>query len=352
MKTVNAYLIILASILIITSCKDGNVKMNTIINEDGTCRREVAHSTTMARERTSPDQDSLWVDGEARFAKLATDLLCVDSMISNDPTFDGDTVTASYYRDFDSVEEMSLNTPLRLNGTPLKSSAKLEKHFRWFYTEYVYTETFASLGSTFPVSPEKYADADTVRFWFTGEPNLIAGLSGAEASNKLEGIEQKMSQWFNDALLTIIFNYIESRYDSISNAPVNKEVFVSMKDSVIQHSNLPVSDAKLAEAFRATYHSDAYDVFFNEATPLGAELSSIVNDKLYPFIFGVTYTLQLPGSEVQTFPLTGERLIPGDYTITATSQVTNIWAWAVSALIILAAIALRLWLPRRKTTGF
>ena len=37
---------------------------------------------------------------------------------------------------------------------------------------------------------------------------------------------------------------------------------------------------------------------------------------------------------------TGERLIPGDYIITAASRVTHIWAYVVTVLIILVALFL------------
>jgi hypothetical protein len=46
------------------------------------------------------------------------------------------------------------------------------------------------------------------------------------------------------------------------------------------------------------------------------------------------------------YSLTGERLIPGDYTITATSRVTHVWALIVTILIILIAIGTFLY--RRK----
>ena len=62
------------------------------------------------------------------------------------------------------------------------------------------------------------------------------------------------------------------------------------------------------------------------------------------------YTLTMPGKIINTgngtlqadgtvfYPFTGERLIPQDYTITATSRVTHIWAYILTLLIILLAI--------------
>ena len=67
------------------------------------------------------------------------------------------------------------------------------------------------------------------------------------------------------------------------------------------------------------------------------------------FWFSVPYTLQMPGTVIDAgtghfhdgvivYALTGERLVPHDYVITATSRVTHIWAYVLSLLVILAAI--------------
>ena len=63
----------------------------------------------------------------------------------------------------------------------IKASSQLEKHFKWFYTDYTFTETFANEDSTlFPIPLSQFLSADTASFWFTGQPNLTRSLSGAE----------------------------------------------------------------------------------------------------------------------------------------------------------------------------
>ena len=57
-------------------------------------------------------------------------------------------------------------------------------------------------------------------------------------------------------------------------------------------------------------------------------------------------TLQPDGAVF--YPFTGERLIPQDYTITATSRKVNVWAWIVSGLIILLAIGSFMFGKRKK----
>ena len=50
---------------------------------------------------------------------------------------------------------------------------------------------------------------------------------------------------------------------------------------------------------------------------------------------------------MKLYPFTGERLIPQDYIITATSRKTNLWACILSILIILLAIGSLLYRRRR-----
>ena len=59
--------------------------------------------------------------------------------------------------------------------------------------EYTFTETFACVGDTFELSPADYADKDVLSYWFTGQPNIMEGLSGSEVKAKLDDIEPKLT---------------------------------------------------------------------------------------------------------------------------------------------------------------
>jgi hypothetical protein len=241
---------------------------------------------------------------------------------------------------------------LQLNGTRLKSQAKLEKHFRWFYTEYTFTEVFNCVGDTFKIAPTNYADKDVVNFWFTGQPNLIEGLSGAEASEKLSNMEPFVSKWLNDNFYQVCFDYIVNHYDSIPNPPVSREQFIELHDSLanfLLKGQDDILKVNAAETMLSFFNSDAYAQFFNEQTPCGKELNQELAHRLNIFWFNVPYTLSMPGTVVDAgtgvcrdgivyYAFTGERLIPHDYVISATSRVTNTWAYIVTFLIIALAI--------------
>ena len=358
--TISSYWMLLASVALFFSCEKQDVRLHTVIHEDGTCKREIIYNKVMTQE----ERDSLW-SKDSTSAPLAPVPECVNMegfMGSHTDIGDNDTVTTTLeYREFKDVKEMCQCTPLQLNGERLKSNADLEKHFRWFYTEYTYTETFSTVADTFKLPATNYADNDIVRFWFTGQPNLLEGLNGSEASEKISKMEPFVTQWMNDNLFTMCFDYIVSHYDSIQNPPVNKEQFVALQDSLakslLKNGNINEKDA--TEEFEKFFQSNAYAPFFDDKTPLGQGLSEELSKKLNIFWFSVPYTLEMPGTVVNPgagvlkngiiyYPLTGERLIPGDYTVSATSRVTHIWAYVVTFLIFLVAIGSFVYRGRKK----
>ena len=359
MKTVSSYILAILALVCITSCKDQNIKLNTIIEEDGSCCREFTYSNIMPKAV----RDSLRGDGDTvMWSQPVPECLCVDSMMSSETEINGDTVTTVFSQFSHSVEEMAEHSPLRLNGVPLKSTATLEKHFRWFYTEYTFTETFKSLSDNFSIKPDKIADAEIVNYWFTGQPNILEGMNGAEAANKLQEIEPLITKWFNDNVAATTIEFIVAHYDSIKNPPINKAEFMELQDSltayIIANGGEDILDPHIDELFSHFFHSDAYSMFFEEGTPCYNELEEVLSEQVAPFFLSLPYTLQMPGTIVDAgrgsiiggiavYQLTGERLIPQDYVITATSRVTNIWACIASILIILGAIGV-FWWTRRK----
>lgn len=357
MKTSRFFLIIFGTALLLTSCYQQKVAMHTTINSGfgKNCTREVSYSNVMSKEQ----RDSLLGKDNCGWSQPVPECLNVDAFCKNHTEVgEGDTVKTTFTCPFSSVEEMCEQTPLQLNGVRLRSNAKLEKRFRWFYTEYIFTETFYCVGDTFKLPAINYAEKDIVSYWFTGEPNLVKGLSGAEAYEKLSGMESFATNWLNDNLFKVGFDFIVAHYDSIANPPVSKEQFVALHDSLAKYLMADVDDILMVKAedkFRDFFHSDAYTIFFDEDTPCGEALNREFMKSLNIFWFNVPYTLTMPGKVTDTgngtlqsdgtilYPFTGERLIPQDYTITAISRVTHTWAYIVTILIILLAIGSFLW---------
>lgn len=351
--------LLLTAIILLASCSQSDVKMHTIINEDGTCIREIAYSNVMSQQ----ERDSLWGKGHIGWSQPIPECLNIDAFDNSHTDIGkGDTVTTTFSKTFRSPEEMCQQTPLQMNGKRLQSKATLDKRFRWFYTIYTFKEVFTCVGDTFKLPATNYADKDVVSFWFTGQPNLIQGMSGAEASEKLNKMESKITKWLNDNLFKTCFDFIANHYDSIANPPVSRGQFVELQDSMAKkmlNGHDDILDVKPTEAFRDFFHSDAYAMFFDEKTSLGNALNKELANRMNILWFSVPYTLSLPGTIVDAgtgivkngiiiYPLTGERLVPQDYVITATSRVTNVWAFIVTILVILLAIGSFMYKRKKK----
>ena len=360
MKTSNfiCHLTILCAALLLTSCYQPDVVMHTIIKgkwepnsaHGCSCIREVTYSNVMSKEK----RDSLWTGDNVRWSQPLPECLNVDAFGGTQTDIgEDDTVTTRFWMPFWSVEEMCQKTPLQLNGVRLRSNAKLDKRFRWFYTEYTFTETFYCVGDTFKLPATDYADKAEISYWFTGRPNLIQGLSGAEASQRLSKMEPKITQWLNDNLFKTCFDFIVANYDSIANPPVSRERFIELHDSLVNTliaGQDDILNIQPDDAFNKFFHSNAYAIFFDENHPCGQALNQEFGNRLSIFWFNVPYTLTMPGKVIDAgngtlqpdgsvfYPFTGERLIPEDYTITATSRQTNLWPCIISILIFLLLI--------------
>ena len=367
MKTNIKIIAAMTLVLIMASCKNKDDRMLTVINADGTCSREYTFHSTQQWLGIPPEEDydsivdktwerswSVLGADSVRYPVPLTEAL-LDSMQAQDLSKPlGNMLMVHVKKDYKSVEEMSAQIYraershlVKVEG--IKASSQLEKHFKWFYTDYTFTETFANEDSTlFPIPLSQFLSADTASFWFTGQPNLTRSLSGAEMKEMLDGIEKKVSQWSNANWFAEICKVISDHYDKVKNPPVSKERFISICDSLVM---LPcVLDPKDSESVEEgvfdllhdVFQSDVYTEFLRSYEGGLGQYGGLLS-------FGNNYDLVMPGrvldagmgeydGEVIHYRLGGERMIPGDYTITATSRVTNVWAFIVTILVVLLAI--------------
>ena len=363
-------------VLIIASCKNKDDRMLTVINEDGTCSREYTFHSTQQWLGIPPEEDyDSIVD---KTWERSWSILGVDSMRYPVPLTEAqlDSMQAlnlseplenmlmvHVKKEYKSVEEMSAEIYRAershlIKAEGIKASSKLEKRFKWFYTDYTFTETFAYEDSTlFSIPLSQFLSVDTASFWFTGQPDLTRNCSGAEMKEMLDGIEKKVCQWSNANWFYEICNVIIAHYDTIQNPPVSKERFASIRDSLVM---LPcvinadeegfTSNGIFSSQFEKIFQSDAYTRFLQSYEGALGQYGSLS--------FGTSYDLVMPGrvldagmgeydGKVIHYRLGGERMVPGDYTITATSRVTNIWAFVVTFLVIILAVGSFFY--RRKT---
>lgn len=370
MKTNRFYIIAAVLMLLITSCNDDS-SMLTIINEDGTCSREMSFhpypKDVMAPVNEPVDNDGLhfksdwertWsvVGDSTRHACPMTEAQW-DSLRKVFPNSDVRShILMHTKRHFGSVAEMSDSLTKVVNHL-FKATASLDKHFKWFYTDYVYTETYAinDMQQLFPIPLDRFVSADTASYWFTGQPNLAEDLTGSEQKELLDGIESQISKWMNANTFDKIYTTIANVYwKDIKNPPVTNGQFLANKDSLLMSpsvANMKIFDEpeQVAKILKGYYHTDAFEPIFSEDRHWDKILDHQYMSLKYLMWMKPQLNLVMPGrvidggmgkvdGNVISYRFSGERLLPHDYVISASSRVTHVWAYVITFLVIIVAI--------------
>ena len=344
--------ILLSTILLttLTACESGHVDMNTIIHTDGTCRREIcfkADSAALAKGSINAHSNVLDILNDSGWTCEVQDTLWVKA-----------------YRDFSSPDEMAEAMPLQVAGQQVKSKAKLEKQFRWFYTDYIYTETFESIAPTFVIPLTNYMEKDMADFWLTGTPDVMKGYSGLEMKDYLDSMEDAYMHFVNANILNDLMDVLAEHYNDITKAPVSKEEFLASKSELIEQADKMSTDVLNFEPEKLlveTFKTEAYNQALKEDSVISEAWEQRQNIYVSLLMLDVDYQLTMPGGIIEIYKcgdgvfrdgelhyrLNGMRLLAPCYTIKATSSGKNNWALYLSLAIILLAIGLCIYMVFR-----
>ncbi len=369
MKTNRFYIIVVAVALLMTSCRNNDSQMLTIINEDGTCSREMSfhpYPKEVMAQLNEPIESSCLHFGTdwQRTWSVAGDSVrhpCPmteaqwDSLRRPEENV-SNKILMHTKRNYQNVGEMS-DSLTSIVGHLFKATASLDKHFKWFYTDYTYKETLAitNIEQIFPIPLDRFVSADTASYWFTGQPNLAEGLTGAEQKELLDAIEAGISHWFSACTMSSICDFIANvHYDEVKNPPVSKEQFLALKDSIVMSPTVRNLDlfcniSQVSKIIKDFYHSDAYTPLFSDSTKWERRLETKYKSYEYLMMMAPQLVYVMPGKvidggagviegNVVHYKFSGERMIPHPYDVVITSRVTNVWAFAATFLIILVAI--------------
>jgi hypothetical protein len=379
MKTNRLLIAVAALVLLLSACNNKDERMLTVVNPDGTCSREMSFhpdatsALTPLSEPIENDCMHFGTDWQRSWSVVGDSLRhpCPiteaqwDSLRQVFPKQNiSDKILMHTTRNFQNVSEMSDSTT-NVIGHLFKATASLQKHFKWFYTEYAFRETFAitNIEQIFPTPLSRFVSADSASYWFTGKPNLGESLTGAEQKEMLDEIEANVSHWFNACTFTYISAVIAHHYDKVKNPPVTREQFLAMTDSIttshaVRNMDLYGNINQVKDILQDSFHSDAYSSLLSDSTIYWSKkLEQQYTQYQYLIMMAPTLDYVMPGkvidagdgkieNDVVHYKFSGERLIPHPYDVVIISRVTHVWAYIVTLLvIILAATSL---LYRRK----
>ena len=346
---------LLAMMLAMVSCENWKVHIDTQVHRDGSCIR-----TVTANKGFCLTEDEGW-----DYTKTVTpkDSANEDNYVvvgfdeNKEPIFGLDS-TRRYIitREFDRVEDMGSYPALMANEQPVTSAASLTKKFKWFYTDYTFTETFNGWDSTFNIPITDYMSREEASFMWSGYPNLMEGMTGNEIAEAIDSYEEKVEMWEYTLVWDIWFQSLAEYYDYIKNPPVDRETFLSLRDSMARYAwdkDVELFQGHERGAFRDFFNTDTYFSSFEGNDEVSEELDArqeyLMNRLGAVRYLKGSYTLGMPGSIIDpgrgavengavVYKFDGACLITGDYAFTATSRAANVWAFLLSGLILIIAV--------------
>jgi len=252
-----------------------------------------------------------------------------------------DSILLKAERHFKSAEEM--RDEFQFDIIPLKPSSKFEKKFKWFYTEYTFSETFPQPEFSIPVYD--YLTEEEAKYWFTGKGREALSPSGSVHFEILCNIGPKVNKWLGANYLAEICQYISEHYDEVPEPPIDKEAFAAEKCAFVKKAAETATDDFLTDTWLSQVFKDYFgtDVYMK---CISDKKDSLPSETWSMFMnFGFAYSVVLPGKpyqssyacvngKVQTFNLNLGMIYAGDYTVTAKSRTANIWFWILTVILL------------------
>ena len=348
---------------LLSSCQ-GDIEMLTIVNEDGSCMREIMVDADRSLLTTGKyDNDDPRVarieDGWELYWGYKGDSTRFPIPMSAEK-YDSisrevgpsravkDTVCVYARKRYASVEDMCAGSPMFFVDEQAGVDGSLEKEFRWFYTDYVFTEKFSSVADYFKVPVTDFMSEEEALYWFSGTPDLYAGKPTWRYYELLEDLKEKADRWVFANIYYYFLSGIADRYDMVVEPPVSKDEFIAQLGDVVKQLascdtyKLEYSTAR--SIVSSHFGSDAYSPFINEDEWKKDEILSTTAAFDYLFLFYYNESIVMPGRVIDdgggmykdgvvTFKVDAGRFLLKDYEIRVVSRIVNVWAFIVTAVL-------------------
>ncbi len=362
-KSSKLFVMIAFMAALLSSCQ-GDIEMLTIVNEDGSCMREIVvaadRSLLTTGKYDNDDPRVVRIEGgwelywgykgdNSRFPiPMSVEKYDSISREVGPSRAVKDTVCVYARKEYASVEDMCAGSPMFFVDEQAGADGSLDKEFRWFYTDYVFTEKFSSVADYFKVPVTDFMSEEEALYWFSGTPDLYAGKPTWRYYEFLEDLKEKADRWVFANMYYNILSGIADRYDMVVEPPVSKDEFIAQLGDVVKQLascdtyKLEYSTAR--SIVSSHFGSDAYSPFINEDEWKKDEILSTTAAFDYLFLFYYNESIVMPGRVIDdgggiykdgvvTFKVDAGRFLLKDYEIRVVSRIVNVWAFIVTAVL-------------------
>ncbi len=221
----------------------------------------------------------------------------------------------------------------------LRPRVTITKSFRWFTTRYRYTAIFSALDSL-PVPVSQYLTDEEQQLLF--QPlDLPADWNGADMYALLDNLNTKYVQWWSHCFFEKEYELYLANIDSAQRALL-EQYHDTLLSLILADLDEDTQQSLTEKARRFPELTFANDHSLN--LQVQADIMSWY-DANCELEHRVLWRVELPGGRTAEHMVSTERLATGDYTVEFHAYVLNWWAVALTLLV---ALALVLWLPRRR----
>ena len=334
---ISKIIILITLSIVLTSCFSLNYKIVTYIDRNGSGWREIQTATSKT--------DSL--------PELFPYNLSFGWKISQT-----DTIVKEYLslkskknvkirKEFNSFDDLSADLRNDIIFPIAKES--LKKRFRWFYTYYDFTAIYPEITEKGRVSLEEYLNKSEQKFYFQGDMSEYKGMNGVELKEKLDDIETRFWKWYNRSMYEESFDVI--LYYSESDFRPKLSAVKDSLYSILEKQNIEEPKVRdICSALDKYFATDIFAKLFNENEH---EMDSMLEERLKiveSFLeYSIQYELTLPGKVVASntdlqnggtlkWNVNLFRFLSDDYILSAKSRKVNLWAFAVTLLLIVFSV--------------
>jgi len=348
---------IVLTVLFIVGC-GYKYEVKTVINNDGSCQRTLIVSCEDSIDNFYEEDYPIPIDTTWNL------------VIETDTNENGDTVFVyKATKFFESVNQLN---QLYTMDSILERSVKLEKRFRWFYTFFKYQETYEKLFNQ--PSLKTYLDTDQYEYvMLTDEEQdiyLEEHYDSIQAKQFDDNTEKGLNKWLEFTFINSCLDAVERSARNIEEWPLQESEFKVKRDSLIDlidgEIDLFEDDDDIFEALERVFKIDSVlyqkleeeDNFKTFKNKYALWEDIVLSDEYVNFV-------SMPGLVIETnsavisdsyqveWDVRWIKYFTDDYKMKVSSRVVNIWAfWLSAGLIVLLLITLfiRRLIKRRRTS--